>query len=88
MLPLLAAMILIPRTCDTRTGKILRGVSTLLDSLEMAHEFDTRIAYWNVGLVSDSGRYWVQGELVSKSAWEALDKHLKKAFPAMTSMSH
>jgi len=81
LLPLLAALILIPRACDTRTGKILKGVNTLLDSLETAHEFDTRIAYWDVGLAGDSGIYWVQGELVSKLAWEALDKHLKQDFP-------
>ncbi len=71
-------------SCDMRTGQILRGVSFLLDSVEMAHASDTRISYWNVYLQGDDGVYSVQGEVVSKAAYDALDRQLKQQFPVVT----
>ena len=68
-------------SCDFRTGQILRGVSHLVDSLEVAHASDTRISYWNVYLQGDHGVYSLQGEVVSKAAYDALDWKLGQQFP-------
>jgi len=68
-------------SCDLRTGQILRGVSHLIDSVEIAHASDTRISYWNVSLHGDDGVYSLQGEVVSKAAYDALDRQLGQQFP-------
>ena len=77
----LVMVIFLMVSCDQRTGQILRGVSHLLDSVEMAHASDTRISYWNVYLQGDDGVYSVQGEVVSKAAYENLDRQLGQQFP-------
>jgi len=73
--------LLIAGSCDLRTGKILRGVSELMDSLREEHLDDTRITYWQLTLVGEDGSYSVQGELVSQEAYDALDRALKQQFP-------
>ena len=68
-------------SCDFRTPRLLRGVSELLDSLKSVHLEDTRTTYWEVGLHGNDGTYSVEGELVSREAYEALDRALKQQWP-------
>lgn len=68
-------------SCDLRTSRLLRGVNELMDSLKAVHLEDTRTTFWQLGLEGDEGTYSVQGDLVSKEAYLALDQALKKKFP-------
>jgi len=68
-------------SCDLGTGRIIRGVNELMNSLESEYLSDTRTEYWNLSLRSDSGSFSVRGELVSEAAYQALDEALKEQFP-------
>ena len=78
---IISSLLLLVASCDLRTGRIIRGVNGLLDSLKAAHLEDTRITYWQLSLHGDDGNYSVQGELVSQEAYDALDRALKQQFP-------
>jgi hypothetical protein len=78
---ILTLALLMAGSCDLRTGRILRGVSQLLEAVKSEHFEDTRTTFWNIWLQGEDGTYSVQGELVSRAAYEALDKALKEEFP-------
>lgn len=76
-----STLVLMVVSCDLRTGRIVRGVNELMDSLRADHYEDTRIGYWQLSLHGENGSYSVQGELVSQEAYDALDQALKQQFP-------
>jgi len=78
---ILSLILLTYGSCDFRTGRIIRGVNKLMESLKSEHLQDTRTTYWNIWLQGEDGTYSVQGELVSREAFEALDNALKEQFP-------
>jgi len=78
---IISTFLVLVASCDLRTGKILRGVNELMDSLRTVHLEDTRTNYWQLNLVGEDGSYSVHGELVSQEAYDALDRALKQQFP-------
>lgn len=52
-----------------------------MDSLKSVHLEDTRTTYWQLELHGYDGLYAVEGELVSRDAYLALDQALKQQFP-------
>jgi hypothetical protein len=67
--------------CDLRTGRTIRGVNELMESLRTLHLEDTRTTFWQLSLHGEDGVYSVHGELVSQEAYDELDKALKEQFP-------
>jgi hypothetical protein len=81
-------ILVVSGSCGLRTSRLLRGVNALMDSLKTVHLEDTRTTYWQLNLHGDNDRYSVEGELVSREAWLALDHALEQQFPDVENHVH
>jgi cell wall-associated NlpC family hydrolase len=76
-----AGLVLILSACGSRIERAQEKLEPLLESMRSTYAPDDRFEYWGLSLSEEAGFLFLQGEVTSQEAYQALSQEMKKQFP-------